>query len=43
MEREKMGGKLLRDYRMGSGESPWGYTEAKNREKKTVRHIHGVS
>jgi hypothetical protein len=43
MEREKMGRKLLRDYRMGSGESPWGYIEAKNREKKIVSHIHGVS
>lgn len=43
MEPEKMGRKLLRDYRMGSGESPWGYTEAMNREKKIARHIHGVS
>jgi hypothetical protein len=37
------GKKIVERLQNGSGESQWGYTEAKNREKKIVRHIHGVS
>jgi hypothetical protein len=43
MEREEMGRKLLRVYRMGRGESPRGYTQTKNREKEILHHAHGVS
>jgi hypothetical protein len=41
-EREKFGRKVSRNDRMGSGVSPWGYAERKQKEKEMVRHTHGV-